>query len=658
MKIPPLLLAAAVLFWGMESGNGIVGLSLGLPLGMARFISPHWRFTDEDFARISDLTSIVFLTVASLVLLNVKAVVFLKTLIVWMPLTLLPLILAQLYSTNDKIIIGTHLSFRRKKIYKHNPVDFRFYYLSACLFSAAVANSRSPFFFPVSGLLIVWLLFVNRGKSFSLVTFLLVSMIPLGCGYYGYKGAEHIHEYLSSKTRSFISSYYDGRSADPFQSHLSFGDIGALKSSGRIILRLRSRDKSPRLLRQASYETYSRQSWYSKRPFEYLAVSNSGWDLLPPPNTTGTRQVTVEYYLPKEKGLLPHPYGSYRVVGQTIYELEQKNDGITRIIDGAPLVTYDILYNPELVRKTDQPTARTLTVSPGEQKVLEQIAAKIAVEDLTVKKRVKAVENFFADGFSYSLGTGGNDHPSASLENFLLVDRTGHCELFATATALLLRKVGVPSRYVTGFAVAEYSKLENKFIIRERHAHAWSEAFVNGRWIVVDTTPADWFHLEGRNRSRFEKVQDILAYLKLQYDHFRMGAEQKYTQALSVVIVLLACLLMYLIYRRMSGKNNPPAVQQYKKVFDSIDSPFYQVENELREMEIPRHKTESFLQWVMRIHGERDIDLQTVLRLYSLHQKLRFDPEGLSAEEQILLVEKGEEWLDAYARPIIVDQKI
>ena len=90
MNVPPLLLAATVLFWGLESGNIIVGIPLGLLLGTIRFFSPSWRFTDEDFVRISDFTSIIFLTAIALILLNVEAVVFFKTLAGWMPLILLP----------------------------------------------------------------------------------------------------------------------------------------------------------------------------------------------------------------------------------------------------------------------------------------------------------------------------------------------------------------------------------------------------------------------------------------------------------------------------------------------------------------------------------------------------------------------------------------
>jgi protein-glutamine gamma-glutamyltransferase len=649
MNIPPLLLSAAVLFWGIESTNIIVGIPTGLLIGIASFVSPFWKFTDDDFVRISDLTSIIFLAGVALILLNVDKIIFLKTLIGWMPLILLPLILAQLYSTSDKIIIGTHLGFRRKKTYKHNPIDFRFYYLTICLFAAAVANSRSPLFFPVAGILIIWLLAENRGKSFSLMTFLLVSILSLGCGYYGYKGAERAQEYLRSMTRTFMRGYYNDKYADPFQSHLSFGDIESLKLSGKILLRLKSQDSVPGLLRQASYETFNKQNWHSKKTFEYLVVSDTGWDLLPPPNLSNTRQATVEFYLPKEKGLLPHPYGSYRVAGPTIYEIEQKSDGITRIIDGATLVTYDIFYKHGLVRKTDQPTARNLAIHPDEQKFLEHIATNIVANNLTVEKRIKAVKNFLADGFSYALRNIDEGDFSSPLENFLLETRTGHCELFATAATLLLRQVGVPSRYVTGFAVAEQSKLEKKFIVRERHAHAWSEAFVNGNWIVVDTTPADWFALDSKNRSRFEKVQDLLSYLRLQYDHFRIRTEQNYTQVLSVVILLLACLLAYRIYRRMSKKNNIPIIQSYRKMFDSMDSPFYQIQDKLAEMGIPRQKTESFTQWVVRINSERDIDLQAIVLLYSLHQKLRFDPTGSSTEEQRTLIEIGNKWLNTYS---------
>ena len=77
----------------------------------------------------------------------------------------------------------------------------------------------------------------------------------------------------------------------------------------------------------------------------------------------------------------------------------------------------------------------------------------------------------------------------SALSHFLLQSRAGHCEYFATATVLLLRAAGIPARYCRGYAVQEFSKLENRFIVRDRHAHAWTLAYVDGIWTNFDTTP-------------------------------------------------------------------------------------------------------------------------------------------------------------------------
>lgn len=68
----------------------------------------------------------------------------------------------------------------------------------------------------------------------------------------------------------------------------------------------------------------------------------------------------------------------------------------------------------------------------------------------------------------------GQDQKTTPLSTFLLKNRSGHCEYFATATTLLLREVGIPARYAIGFSVSEFSPLENQFIVRGRDSHAWT----------------------------------------------------------------------------------------------------------------------------------------------------------------------------------------
>jgi hypothetical protein len=74
--------------------------------------------------------------------------------------------------------------------------------------------------------------------------------------------------------------------------------------------------------------------------------------------------------------------------------------------------------------------------------------------------------------------------------DFLLREKQGHCELFASGMALVARAAGIPTRMVAGYRVAERSPLDDYRLVRERNAHAWVEAWVEGRgWTRRDPTP-------------------------------------------------------------------------------------------------------------------------------------------------------------------------
>jgi hypothetical protein len=62
----------------------------------------------------------------------------------------------------------------------------------------------------------------------------------------------------------------------------------------------------------------------------------------------------------------------------------------------------------------------------------------------------------------------------------------------AGIATVLLRAAGIPARYATGYSVQEGSEIEQRYVVRASHAHAWVLAWVDGRWREVDTTPAVW----------------------------------------------------------------------------------------------------------------------------------------------------------------------
>ena len=112
-----------------------------------------------------------------------------------------------------------------------------------------------------------------------------------------------------------------------------------------------------------------------------------------------------------------------------------------------------------------------------------------AADDAATARRLTA---YLRDSgrFAYSLDLSVEDPTVDAVEDFLANKRRGHCEYFATALALMLRDRGVPSRIVTGFKGGEYDAGGGRLVVEQRHAHAWVEAYVGGRWETFDATPA------------------------------------------------------------------------------------------------------------------------------------------------------------------------
>jgi transglutaminase-like putative cysteine protease len=104
--------------------------------------------------------------------------------------------------------------------------------------------------------------------------------------------------------------------------------------------------------------------------------------------------------------------------------------------------------------------------------------------------KVGRLRSFLRDGFTYSLDQ-ANAAKTDPLVGFLFEDRRGHCEYFATAFAVMLRAVEVPSRVVGGFQGGFWDDSTGVALFTAANAHAWVEWYVPGHgWVTDDATPA------------------------------------------------------------------------------------------------------------------------------------------------------------------------
>jgi transglutaminase-like putative cysteine protease len=121
---------------------------------------------------------------------------------------------------------------------------------------------------------------------------------------------------------------------------------------------------------------------------------------------------------------------------------------------------------------------------------VEQLARQVTVSANSNYKRAKAIENYLQTNYGYTLELPGVREPDP-LARFLFERKKGHCEYFASSMTMMLRTIGIPARVVNGFRGGEYNDLTSSYIVREKDAHSWVEAyFPEYGWVTFDPTPS------------------------------------------------------------------------------------------------------------------------------------------------------------------------
>ena len=142
------------------------------------------------------------------------------------------------------------------------------------------------------------------------------------------------------------------------------------------------------------------------------------------------------------------------------------------------------------------------TQLPRDYPELGAVAEEVytAAEADTVVEQALALQSWFVGpegGFTYDLDVPalrGDD----ALTEFVLEDRVGYCEYFATAMAVMLRETGIPARVAVGFLPGERVEQADpqaeialdEYLVTTGDAHAWVEVLFPGYgWITFEPTP-------------------------------------------------------------------------------------------------------------------------------------------------------------------------
>jgi len=642
MKPPPFLIGAVLIFWGWQTHLWYAAIPMFIILEGARLVKTRWDLTLADFIRISDLSTIVLIGIVVYTIFA-DAGKALMVIIQWLPVVLFPMVAAQHYSTASRVDIRALLLLARKEKgapgKRYRSIDLSYPYIVFGLVSAAGANVRNGSFYIGLIFLASWALWPMRSKRFSapLWTVLLISL-----GVVGYAG--HMGLYRLQNAITDLASEYFLNDADPYRAMTSIGDIGELKLSNRILFRV-APNASPSktlLLREASYNSYRSASWYAFRSgFTSLTPFENGmtWKL-----GAGSKKgdvITVAAPLKRGRGMLKLPGGAFLIENLPAEQVAMNPLGAVRVEAAKGLLTYRISYDPN--QSMDSlPSKIDLQIPEKELPAISRIIKELELASKSSQTILTTVNAFFQSQYQYTLDLDHTGPHPTPLANFLLETRKGHCEYFATATVLILRACGIPARYAAGYAVKEYSPLEKLFVVRSRHAHAWTLAYIDGSWQNWDTTSATWAAVEAANASKLNIISDLGSFMLFKLSKWRWSKEKGELKKYALwLLVPLAIILARRLHVRKKIKRITTTRRPVSK-FDfsqGLDSDFYLLEKQLNELGYQRHPWETFPKWIARI-GDTSPLLkanQLLAVALNLHYQNRFGSKVLSAEEKTLL---------------------
>jgi hypothetical protein len=673
MRTPPYLLGATVLFWGWQSGFMLAAAPMALILESPRWIEARWEFSNDDFWRIWTFCTILLLAatvfaftanegpanfhgffsnpnlrternVGTTMARSVAAVIR------WLPMTFFLFMTAQSFSAREGVPLETIsfiLQWRWKRARKQGQplpqsrsVNISYPYLGLCLMAASAHSGEDNSFFWGLCLLLAWGLWPHRSRN--LAVWAAAVGVAITAGYFGQGGLSRLQRYLETINPQWFSGFTRQR-FEGVEAKTSLGQIGRLNLSPKIVIRLDAgTNRPPNLLREASYHNYKAETWSVGNMHEDFATvlqgtNETSYILLP--EKTNTLGVNIACYLPGGQGLLPLPAGSGRLDNMLVLAVERNSLGAV-LAKGPGLTIFDAHYGPGAMLDSTPEREDLVVREPRELAALDRIAAELDVENKSTQEKLRAVNSFFQSKFSYSLWQerdGAPGREETPLTRFLVRTRKGHCEFFATATTLLLRRLGVPTRYAVGYVVHEMSG--KKYVVRQRDAHAWCLVWNEEKqlWQDFDTTPASAIAETGD--SAWQTISDAWSRVVFEFAKVRWGQTNLRQYVLWALLPILALLLYQIMFRSGRKRRNRKAGAELELLWPGLDSEFYQLERKLVARGVPREAGEPLSAWLGRAAADPDLAefKGSLEELLELHYRYRFDPAGISGAEREML---------------------
>jgi protein-glutamine gamma-glutamyltransferase len=667
-----------LIFWGFMTDRLFIGITLALIVESAHWIKIRWDFTPAITERTWHLNTLILLVAAVLIALDGAPAMIMSKLLTWLPLLLLPMQFVQSFGFHNSLPLNT-FSFLSKQRRQRNlrlgleesPIHFNFgnfYAITALVASTLGSQSGSPAYLPGIVILTGWMLLsATHSRPLALIISLTIAA---GIALTGQIGIQRLEDFLGG-TAPRSSSF------DPNSTSTMVGRPGRVELSPDIVWRLLPQDSQPvpRLLRTASYNTYRAGKWsiqpQSDTAFTDLETRLSGqipYFLLAQGQSEEKQLQAVSEARPRflirgaafaETPLpLPGDAASLRDFEQD--GLERNSHGTVRIFPKQSVIEGMVLWKNEQSPENPPLPREDIAVPLREKETLRRVLEELQLDQQpTLDAKLATLQQWFFQNFTYTRSLRidstrrrpNSPNELTAIGQFLSTSRSGHCEYFASAAALLLHEAGIPARYTVGYAVIERDAKKNQYLIRGTHGHAWCRVWdeTARRWIDFDTTPPSWIASAPAAAPRAQRFNDAVKRFREDFFLWRNRPANRLYATLIMSAIALG-VLAFILKRLWKSKRRLESVNLTPLHFAAapVQTPLHALEAHAEKYLGPRPPGTPFATWLLRLPLPPTAPLSEAIQL---HQRLRFDPQPAPAEQLDRLSRLTDELLAALPPP-------
>lgn len=134
------------------------------------------------------------------------------------------------------------------------------------------------------------------------------------------------------------------------------------------------------------------------------------------------------------------------------------------------------------------------------------------------------------------------------VDHFLFELQRGYCDYYASAMVVLARSVGLPARYVVGYAPGRFDPDGEVFLVTGEEAHSWAEVYLDGvGWIEFEPTA-------GRpSIDRDSQPEELsLPHLPPAPPSAQFGFLERLFSLPVITLILGVCVVGFLVFERIS----------------------------------------------------------------------------------------------------------